>query len=397
MKINYLYFLLLPLYAPAQVQTLKGNGQPVMQLHFGQNQKELLVQCGKPFTKTYNSTPTYYAWNLETNQRTELFSEQITQLSPNGQFIARVRANHIEISDRTVQKIIHTIPIESLSGLQLSFTEDSRSLLVQNNQGFSLFDLAQAKFIRHWQRFGDTKFVLSDSFWVQSEGDSMRLQHFNTQKWLKTLHIPHGEQLKKIIFSPELIFFVTHSDQYLRLWETLTPALVPKEFSKTVQINKNDPFLSINPEGSYLLFGKDTLKLYIMPLGKIIIAPIVFEHAITKVTWFENWVAAGDQHGNVKIWKTTDEIISKIVYQKEIETEIGLVSVRNYGNDKESENRRKKIIDKIYEKYLRLYSEIYVTNRTPQDRFLNYLDMERMEKIYLEQKKMERALLDKNK
>jgi hypothetical protein len=397
MKVNYLYFLLLPYAVSAQVQTLKGNGQPVIQLQFGQDQKELFVQYGKPFSKTYGSTPTYYAWNLETEQRTELFSEQISQLSPNGQFIARIRANQLEILDRKIQKIIHTIPMEQTIGLHLTFMADNSSLLVQNNQKFSLFNLEQGKFTHHWQHFGDTKFDFNTSFWVQSEGDSIRIQNMFTQKWLNTVRIPHGEHLKNIIFSPELIFFITHSDQYLRLWETFTPALVPKEFVKTVEIDKSEHFWGINPEGSLLSFGRDTLKLYITPLFKIITTPLTFEHPITNVAWFGNWVAAGDQQGNVKIWKATDEAISKILYQKEIESEISLMSSRNYGNDKDTEKRRKNRISKIYEKYLGLYSDRYVTNRTPQDRLLNYLDMERIEKDYLEQKKMERALLDKNK
>jgi WD40 repeat protein len=395
-KINYLYFLLLPYCVSAQLLTLQGHGQPVMQLQFGQDQNELFVQYGKPFSKTHGNTPTYYAWNLETKRRTELFSEQISQLSPNGQFIARIRANQLEILDRNIQKIIHTIPMEQTIGLHLTFMADNSSLLVQNNQKFSLFNLEQGKFTHHWQHFGDTKFDFNTSFWVQSEGDSIRMQNMFTQKWLNTVRIPHGEHLKNIIFSPELIFFITHSDQYLRLWETFTPALVPKEFAKTVEIGKNDRFWGLCPEGRHLLVGKDTLKLYIMSRNKIIVTPLAFEHPITNVTWSGHSVAAADQQGNVKTWIATDETMSQLIYQKEIEMDASLIRCRDCEGIS-PEIIKKKVMRSAQNKYLGIYTENLVTNQTPQDMYRNYLDMEQGEKRRAEEREMERKLLDKNK
>jgi WD40 repeat protein len=363
----------------------------VRSLGFSGNGKFLIAKSGEEVIvnpKGMTVSPSIHVWELETKRKARTFAERelgrASCVSWDGNLLAFREANNINIMDLNTQKVINTIRFSenrNSFAKPVAFTSENKSLIVEQGNVCTSYTVGTGQYEREFSSNGLSRyFSPDDAYFIEGFVDSVRLVDFQKNKELAIFRCGQGakpEELKSVYFSPENKFFATHSDNKVRLWETVTPALIQPKYMPAMFIGVKDNFFGFSTDGRYFVGGNDTVKLWDLTNRKEIITPLSFESKISAAAFSPDgkYLAAGDSKGNIKVWNFTDETISSVYYQKEIQTEYNLIRPRGeFEREIEWVKRVQKSKRAINNKYLGLYSEKVTTDKSPQDRFLEEWD-----------------------
>ncbi|MFM2268931.1 MAG: hypothetical protein RL757_2372 [Bacteroidota bacterium] len=357
----------------------------VRELSFSSNGRTLIAKCGRDVVldkRGLIKSPCIQLWDMETKKNPTLLADReigrAACISFNGDMLAYRSQNDVSVMDVNQRKTVSAIKFSenrNAFARPLTFTADNRSLLISQGSKSMLHTVVGGGFEREISLEGINQILSSDdNYLIEVFVDSLRITDFKTGKEKGVLRCGKPgkqEEIKNVFFSPENRFLATQSDNVVRMWDLLT-----LKMTYTFNIGVKENVFAFSNDGRFIAGGQDTLKLWEVMSGKSpreVKTSLTFEGRITAAKFSPDdeevrYLAGGDIKGNIKMWRFTEENISKEYFSVEIAKEISQIKAKGEFETSDEYNRRKQKAKRaIYNKYLSYYTEHVNNEKTMQE------------------------------
>lgn len=365
---------------------VEGNHE-VKQLAFTSNGKILIVKSGSEVVQDRRGTVTSPAigfWDVETKiQKMKHATRDVGRascISTNGDMVAFREDNRISLFSATELKPVGTLQFsdnKAAFGRPIAFTADNKMIVVEQNNKSNFYNVSGGALVpdREIPITGSSHFVSGDDkYLVETYADSIRVWDLekNRDKGILRCGKPgKSELVRTFIFSPENRFAASVCDNVVKVWDLFTMKEAYKFY-----IGYKDNILAFSNDGRFLAGGSDTLRLWEIISGREpreIKTPMAFDAKITSVAFGPDvedarYVAAGDAKGRIRLWRFTEENISREYFSTEIKREMSNIKPKGEFETTDEHNKRvQKLKRSIYNKHLTMFTEHISNDKTIQE------------------------------
>ncbi len=371
---------------------IEGNYE-VKQLAFTSNGKTLISKSGnEPIQdrRGVYSSPAITFWDVETKMK-KLANpnrdiSRASCIATNGDMVAWREENRVSIFSAVDLKPVRTIQFsdnKQAFGRPIGFTADNKMLVIEQNNKSNFYHVSDGTMVadREVPITGSAHYISGDDkYLVETYADSVRVWDLDKGRDKGILRCGKpgkSELVRTFIFSPENRFAATVCDNVVKVWDLLT-----MKQAYTFNIGYKDNIFAFSNDGRYLAGGSDTLRLWEILPGrepKEIKTPVAFDAKITAVAFGPDvedarYVAAGDAKGMIRLWRFTEENISREYYATEIKREMNNIKQKGEFETTDEYNKRvQKLKRSIYNKHLTMYTE-HTNEKTIQENALESYD-----------------------
>ena len=378
--------------AQSDVVIMQHDNTRIRELAFGANGKALIARSGDEVqvnSRGIVTSPSIHVWELEGKRKTMAIADReygrAAVIARDGSLLAFREKNSINVMDMTCKRVISTIKFDDNKFARpITFCNEKRGLVVEQGSKCLIYDIqnAEARFIREYAAPGLSHLVTSDDkFAVETFGDSFRLMDFKGNRMLHEFPMMDrgkAEELRGVAISPDNRFIATCSDNKVRLWDMET-----NKEAHRFNILPKDNIFCFSPDGRYLIGGSDTLKIWELRGKKEIATPMIAEGKISAVTMSPDskFLACGDTKGNIRLWEFSDENMSALFFNREINNEIRQIKGQGEFEKKEDyEKRSQKFSRLVNNKYLSQYVDKITSEKTIQEQWIEEFEVEKLTK-----------------
>lgn len=358
----------------------------VKQLAFTSNGKTLISRSGNEPVQDRKgnfSSPAITFWDVETKMK-KLANpnrdiSRASCIATNGDMVAWREDNKVMVFSALDLKPVRSIQFSDAKnafGRPIGFTADNKMLVIEQNNKSNFYHVSDGTITpeREVPITGSAHYISGDDkYLVETYADSIRvwdLEKGRDKGILRCGKPGKSELVRTLLFSPENRFVATVCDNVVKVWDLLT-----MKQSYTFNIGYRDNILAFSNDGRYLAGGYDTLRLWEILPGqepREVKTPVGFDAKITAVGFGPDvedarYVAAGDAKGMIRLWRFTEENISREYYAAEIKREMGNIKSKGEFETTDEYNKRvQKLKRSIYNKHLTMYTE-HTNEKTIQE------------------------------